>query len=339
MIKKHSKHKSFSCFIKIMCICIAFIAVFFLQIASSNAQASSQPPPVSGVNFENNKMYIGVWLNNIYSYQYTTGSYTIDMYLYFFWVDPNITAVDWYLINGYTVNPATSVLISSDLTSDVKYQIYRITAACSSAPDAKDFPFDTIKIEVAIELLTHGNKIEFVWLDGETGIDPNFINAGWVTTDLKLTTASHVYPLNAELPRAELVVTQQRQMLISNVQNLIPPTIFAIVSAFSFLFSLRDASAVGLRLGLNTSMLVTTLLFNFTVGTVVPPSSTITIYGLFIFAVLIFIVMNLIVTIAGFVQWFYYKNERQTKITNRWGFILSLIVPVVFFLLILLLRA
>jgi hypothetical protein len=317
------------------------VAIFFLLFFFQSFQATAQPPNQQtspGLHFEDNKVYLGIWINNIYSYDYLAGSYTVDMYLYFFWVDPNITTIDWYLMNGYPVNPVTTVLISSNLTGDVKDEIYRVTAACSTTPDASDFPFDSIKISVAVELLTHGNNIEIVWLDNESGVDRGFVNAGWKTTNLELTTSEHVYPLDAVLPRAELVITQQRQREFTSVQYLIPLAFFAIVSAFSFLFSLRDAAAVGLRLGLNTSMLVTTLLFNFTVSAAIPPSSSISLYALFSLSILIFIILNLIVTITGFVQWFYYKNEIQTKDTNRWGFIISLFVPVILFILIYFLR-
>ncbi len=288
--------------------------------------------------YENNTVYIGLWLNNIYSYQYLSGSYTLDIYLYFFWVDPNIETIDWYLMNGYPVNPATTVLVSSDLTGDVKYEIYRITGAFSSPPDASDFPFDTIELVVAVELLTHGYNIQLVWLENETGIDPGFENSRWVTTDIELSVATHSYPLDVELPRAEMVVTQQRQRAATSIQSFITPIIFSIVSGFSFLFNLKDAGSVGLRLGLNTSMLVTTLLFNFSISATIPPASSLTIYSLFMLSTLVFMVMNLIVTIVGFVLWFFYKNEALTRRANRWGFILSLLVPVIFFVIFYLFR-
>jgi hypothetical protein len=322
----------------IFCILVFVFSLFFLQNNQTKAQASEQQPQVTNVTFENDTVYLGVWLNNIYSYDYRTGAYTIDMYLYFFWVNPNLTTADWYLMNGYPVNPATTGLVSSNLTSEVKYEIYRITAACSVTPNANDYPFDKIKLVVAIELLTQGYNMQLSWLDNQTGIDPGFVNAGWRTTDLNLTTSIHVYPLDAELPRAELVVTQERQRMVTSIQTLIVPLIFAVVSAFSFLFPLKDASSVGLRLGLNTSMLVTTLLFNFAASALIPPSSTVTIYALVVTSILIFMVMNLLVTIVGFVHWFYYKNEPRTKITNRWGLIFSVTVPIVFFIVLYFLR-
>ena len=310
------------------------MAIIFLQSVYTCAGQSE----IEDIDYENNMVYVGIWLNNIYSYEYTAGDYTIDLFLYFFWVDPNIKTIDWILTNGYTVNPATTNLESSNLTSEVKYEIYRVTGVFSTSPDAKNYPFDSIKLGVGVELLTHDYDIELAWLENQTGLDPRFKNAGWVTTNLELSSTTHSYPLGVELPRAEMVVTQQRQLWLYSFQDIIPPMIFAIVSAFSFFFKLRDATAVGLRLGLNTSMLVTTLLFYFTVNAGVPPSSTITLYDMFIFSVMIFIVMNLVVTITGYVQFFHFKNELRARTTNRWGFIPSLVVPSVFFLLMYILR-
>ncbi len=322
----------------------AFIQTNFIRGQSSNLVSTENGYPLPQTQtldadyYENNTVYIGLWLNNIYSYQYLAGEYTLDMYLYFFWVDPNIATIDWYLMNGYPVNPATTILVSSNLTSEVKNEIYRVTAVCNTAPDAKDFPFDSIQLQVAIELLIHGYPTQLVWLENETGIDSGFVNARWVTTGINLTVSEHDYPLDVVLPRAEMVVTQERERPSAGIQSLITPAIFGIVSAFSFLFSLKDTGAVGLRLGLNTSMLVTTLLFNFAVSSIIPPASTIVLYSLFMLSILLFMVMNLIVTITGFVFWFYFKDEKRTKKVNRWGFLFSLLVPAVFFALLYIFR-
>ncbi|MCW3998868.1 MAG: hypothetical protein NWE93_01355 [Candidatus Bathyarchaeota archaeon] len=336
MKKQHGEKKKIA---NKLGLCLVAASMLFLLPTQTSAQ-TPQPPAFEAPSgtLENNQVFVGVWLNNIYTYEYRSGTYTLDMFLYFFWIDPNITTIDWYLLNGYPVNPATTVLVSSDRTSQVKYEIYRITAVCNTPPDAKDFPLDSIDIKVIIELITHGYDTELEWLVNQTGLDSSFKNSGWVTTNVNLTTSSHVYPLGVELPRAEMTITQHRQLILSSIQSMIPPAIFAIVSAFSFLFSLKDPASVGLRLGLNTSMLVTTLLYNFTVSASVPPSSTISIYGLFLLSILVFITLNLMVTIAGFVQYFHYKKEKQTRAVNRWGFLLSIIIPLLFFLLLYIFR-
>lgn len=328
-----------------------FICIFFLNSPTRvQAQLStpksgdpdyllSQVEITNPGSFENNKVYVGIWLINIYSFSYVSGSYTFDMYVYFFWVNPNITQIEWYLMNGYPITPISTILIEKSVSDAVKYEIYRTTARLSSSPDGSDFPFDTIKLPVTIEILKQGLDLSVEWLENETGIDPGFSNSGWETVNFELFESVHDYPLDAHLPKVEMVLTQQRRRPATVVQSLFPPLIFGMVSACSFLFSLRDSSAVGLRLGLNTSMLVTTLLFNFAISGTIPPSSTFILYDLFMFSVLIFIALNLVVTTIGFVSWFYFKNEKRTRLINRLGFLLSLIAPILFFILLFFLRS
>ncbi len=306
-------------------------------VETANVTMQSEDTPVQ---YENGTVYIGVWLIDVYNFQYQTGDYTFDFYLYFFWADPNpnITQIDWQLVNGYPVTPTSVVLIDRNLTGQVKHEIYRVTAHCNTPPDASDYPFDTIKLKLIIDLLTRGYYNNVAWLENQTGIAPEFKNAGWTTISLGLTVSQQDYPLGVEVPRAEMLITQQRQRPLSSFQSFIPPLIFGIVSTFSFLFSLREMAAVGLRIGLNTSMLVTTLLFAFTAGSAVPPSSTMTIYSLFLLSVLIFMVINVNVTIVGIVAWGRYKNESLVKRINRWGFVLALSLPVILFVFVYFLR-
>lgn len=168
---------------KLLSASFTILVIVCLQVAPTHAETPPNTTQIESVDFE--KVYLGLWLNNIYSYQYTEGSYTVDFYLYFFWIDPNIQTIDGYLLNGYPVNPSTITLVSNDTSSEIKSQIYRITAACSTTPDAKDFPLDTIQLGIAVEMLTHGYNLEFVWLENETGIDSNFKNAGWETSNVE----------------------------------------------------------------------------------------------------------------------------------------------------------
>ncbi|XHH09509.1 MAG: hypothetical protein ACFCUE_02460 [Candidatus Bathyarchaeia archaeon] len=291
------------------------------------------------VEYESDTVYMGVWLLNIYSFQYQTGDYTLDFYLYFFWVDPNITTIEWQLVNGYPITPTSVTLIDRNLNGEVKHEIYRVTARCNTSPDASDYPFDSVKLKLLFDFLTRRQYDNVAWLENQTGIDPGFKNAGWTTTGFDLTVSQYDYPLNVEVPRAELLITQQRQRPLSSFQAFIPPLIFGIVSTFSFLFSLKEMGAVGLRIGLNTSMLVTTLLFGFTAGAGVPPASTMTIYSLFLLSVLIFMVINLNVTIVGIVAWVRFKSERLVQRINRWGFVLAFSLPIILFILLYFVRA
>jgi hypothetical protein len=294
---------------------------------------------LQGVEFGNHAMYMGVWVIHIYNFQYTSGTYTLDMYVYFFWTDPNITTASWYLTNGYPINSAAKILVDSNVNGDIKYEFYRITATLNTPPDARDYPFDQINLKISIELINPGYGVNLAWLQNETGVDPGFVNPNWKTTNIQLTSSQHSYPLGIQAPLAEMTITQAKLKPSSALASLFPPLVFCFVSVVSFLFSLKDPGSVGLRMGLNTSMLITTILFQLNISASIPPSTSVSIFGLFSISVLVFLSLNLIVTIVGFAHFVKFKNEKFTVRVNRWGLVISIILPIMLFVVLNSLRA
>jgi hypothetical protein len=319
------------------------LSTLFQTAATNTASPSLQlmqafAPPPTYSEIPQDQVDIGLWLINVFDYQYTQGVYTADMYIYFFWTNTNIDTIDWYFANGYPITPTAITLVANNTSTDVKYEVYRATARLSSTPDAQDFPFDKINLTITVDVFTHGQDIGLSWLTDQTGLDAKFVNSGWKTDTVKLTTSSHNYPLDVSIPRAEMVVIQQRQRITTSINPFVTPAIFALVCAVSFLFSLKEMSAVALRIGLNTSMLVTTLLFSFTISNQIPPSSTLVLYSIYLLSILIFMVSNLIVTIIGVVGWIKFRDEKRTQRANQVGFLISVIVSILIFLLFYILR-
>ncbi len=294
---------------------------------------------LKGLDFGNHTIYVGIWVLHIYNYQYTTGNYVLDMYVYFFWTDPNITTANWYLTNGYPINDAAKVLVSSDVNGTIKYEVYRVTATLNNPPDAREYPFDQINLKISLEIINPGYTPNLAWVQNQTGVDPAFVNPNWKTTNIELFVSKHAYPLGSEPPYAEMTITQEKLKPSSAFASLFPPLIFSFVSAISFLFSLKDPGSVGLRMGLNTSMLITTILFQLNISSAVPPSTSISIFALFSISVLVFLSMNLVVTIFGFAHFVKYKNADFTMKVNRWGFVISIIAPVLLFTVLFVFRA
>jgi hypothetical protein len=308
--------------------------------ASGYQTANAAAPGFSTADViqNDNTVNVGVWLINMFGFQYTSGDYIADMYVYFYWTNPNITTIDWHFANGYPVTPTSVTLIGNMTNGNLKAEVYRATANLNSPPDASDFPFDKINITVAINLVPHGNNLTLTWMTNQTGVDSKFANPGWKTTNLSLESSINDYPLGIEVPKATMVVTQERQRSTQSFSPFIPPIFFAIVCGVSFMFSLKEMAAVGLRIGLNTSMLVTTLLFSFGISSSIPPASSMVLYTIFLLSILLFMVSNLVVTIIGVVGWLKYKDEKRTTKSNKLGFVISIIVPVVVFTLFYLLK-
>ena len=293
---------------------------------------------LQGLDFGNHTIYVGVMVIHIYNYQYTTGTYTLDLYSYFFWTDPNIATANWYLTNGYPINSGSKILVTSNYSGAIKYEFYRTTAIFNTPPDAKDFPFDQITLNITFELINPGYYVNLAWLQNQTGVDSNFINPIWKTTNIALSSEAHPYTLGVVAPTAEMSITQERVKQSSAIASLFPPLVFCIVSAISFLFSLKDPPSVGLRLGLNSSMLITTILFELSISNSIPPSTSLSVFGLFTISVIIFLALNLVVTIAGFAYFVKFKDVNKTMRINRWGCLFSIIIPILLFTVLYLLR-
>jgi hypothetical protein len=325
-----------------------FLFMVILQVTgpvTGNPQTNDQTVNATSSGFKtvdvvqsDDTVNIGVWLINMFGFQYTSGDYIADMYVYFYWTNPNITTIDWHFANGYPVTPTSVTMVGNMTSGNLKAEIYRATANLNSPPDASDFPFDKINVTIAINLIAHGNNLSLTWMSNETGTDAKFANPGWKTVKLSLENSINDYPLGVIVPKATMVLTQERQRPTQSFSPFLPPVFFAIVCAVSFLFSLKEMAAVGLRIGLNTSMLVTTLLFSFTVSNNIPPSSTTVLYTVFLVSILLFMVSNLIVTIVGVVGWIKYKDEKRTTNANKLGFLISIIVLLVAFAIFFLLR-
>ncbi len=315
--------------------------VLFSAVSSAQSTSSPLQPQtiVPNVEFSSDKIYVGIWITNIFDFRYTTGDSTLDMYLYFFWTNSNLTTIDWQFANGYPIDPDSVTLISDSNSSGVRYQIYRALARFVTEPDARDYPFDSLNITVIFDVNPHGNDVDLQWLSDQTGVDPYFENSGWTTTGIDLSASIHVYPLGITVPRAEMVVTQIREDIMDSLHPFIAPIVFAVVCACAFFFNLKDKDSVAARLGLITSMLVTLLLYDFTQTSEIPPSTTIDLYSVVIVTILLFMTINLLVTIFGAYEWIKRSDEKTVNRIDRWGLLTSIVVPILVFLVVFVLRS
>jgi hypothetical protein len=326
---------------------IIFLSLFFLlslNLILGNSQAieqvSAENTPIVNqaidIGNENNTMYVGLYLIQCYGFEYKTGSYTYDFYVRFLWTDPNIKTADWYLMNGYPAYPGAKLLIDENKTGNVKWELYRVRANLNVPIEPTDYPFDRINLPISIELLSHNYNISLVWFKPATGIDPDFKIVGWSSPVYTLNTSVSYYPLRVE-PRADMDILMERNFYGAFLKSVLPLLIFCFVAGVGFLFKMKDDSAFALRIGIGTSMLISTVLFNISEQNDIPPVTRFTFYNAIIAAVVAFLALFLIVTILGYVEWKRSNDEKKVERINRIGFIVTLAVPIVILTLLLLL--
>jgi len=132
-------------------------------------------------------------------------------------------------------------------------------------------------------------------------------------------------------------VLMERNFYGAFLKSVFPLLIFCFVAGVGFLFKMKDDSAFALRIGIGTSMLISTVLFNISEQNDIPPVTRFTFYNAIIAAVVAFLALFLIVTILGYVEWKRSNDEKKVERINRIGFIVTLVVPIVILTLLLLL--
>ena len=326
---------------------IIFISLFFLlslNLVVGHSQALEQVSAENtlfanhaiDIGNEKNTMYISLYLIQCYGFEYKTGSYTYDFYIRFLWTDPNIKTADWYLMNGYPAYPGAKLLIDENKTGNIKWELYRVRANLNVPIEPTDYPFDRINLPVSIELLSHNYNISLVWFKPATGIHPDFRIVGWSSPVYTLNTSVSNYPLRDE-PRADMDILMGRNFYGAFLKSVFPLLIFCFIVGVGFLFKMKDDSAFALRIGIGTSMLISTVLFNISEQNDIPPVTRFTFYNAIIAAVVAFLALFLIVTILGYVEWKRHNDEQRVERINRIGFMVALAVPIVILAILLLL--
>ncbi len=303
------------------------------QAAVPNLSAYA-PAPVPDVIRENNTISVGIHLIDMYNFEYKTGRYTYDMYVFFFWTDPNITTADWYLMNGYPTYPGAKLLVDADRNSTVKWELYRVRADLNAPIEPTNYPFDRVSLPVSIELLTHKCPTNLVWLDKETGIDSGFSNVGWSRPLYRLNNSVSYYPLGIVSPRGDMIIVMDRYPFGAFMKTIFLPLVFCFVAAVCFLFRMHDTAAFTLRVGIITSMLVSAVLFIFAEQGEIPPVSQITLFHTFMASTICFLALGLVTTVVGYVTWMRTSNKEYVDRINRAGFVVSVTIPLLLFWLL-----
>jgi hypothetical protein len=303
------------------------LAVPFVSTTALGEKAADTPAPSALPQYGN--VTISLYVINVYGFDYKSGSYTFDFYLELQWNDTRIEFVDWYLMNGMPSYPGAKSLVYIDNTSGQRSELWRVRADLSVPMMANEYPFDSVDLPISVELLTPYFNTSLVWNAAQSGVDPGFKIVGWDIASVRYATGFHVYTLKYDEPQAVMTVTITRSPAVALISTILPPMIFCIVSACSFFLRLDDNSSFGLRIGMNTSMIITSVLFNMSEIGQIPPVTDFSFYSLFFLAVLCFLAGNLIVTMVEYVYWKRGTSSARLRSINFWGALACLILPAI----------
>jgi hypothetical protein len=307
---------------------LLLLAAPFVSLTAAAAEKPADAPAPAAVP-QYGDVTLSLYVINIYNFEYKTGDYTLDFYLKLNWTDSRIDFVNWYVMNGRPSYAGAKELVDMDNKSADRYELWRVREDLSTPMLLNDYPFDHVSLPISVELLNPNFNCSLVWDTTQSGIDPSMAIAGWSINGATYSTSFHQYPLGVAEPQAVMTISITRNTVVAFMNTILPPLVFCVVSAFSFLLRLDDGGSFGLRIGLNTSMIITAVLFNISEVSQVPPMTGFSFYGLFFLAVICFLAGNLLVTMAEYIGWRRGYRAGRMRNINNYGALATLILPAI----------
>lgn len=233
---------------------------------------------------------VGVHLLSIGKLDVATGTYTVDFYLSLRSTE-DMGDLHLEFMNGR----ASSIDKLYDTPTEKQY---RYQANLMTNIDVRRFPWDEHALPIIIESATRQSKDIVFQLDTErTAIDEAVLIVGWklvprFTTHVR----SHVYTSydNEAYSQIAFQVHIERLVFISSLKTFFPVLCFVLITFASLILTVEKLDS---RLGMNTAMLMASVMFHLTTTSQLPPAAYLTIADKAIIAAYLTIGLNLFLTV------------------------------------------
>jgi hypothetical protein len=244
----------------------------------------------------------------------------------FQWNNQNLSPASFEFMNG---RPITKEKIYEARTNETNEVWYRVQANLFITPEFNSYPFDTQDLKIILEdskfntsTLNYAPKQDII------GTDEQFSIAGWKIQSSDIEVTNHDYPWEESYSQLTFTIKLTRDAGLTSTKLLLPPIIFCVVSGLSFFFK---ADKITHRLGLGTSMLISAVMFHLSQTSSLPPLPSLILIDKIMIAVYAFLASSLFATTLIYIDEEYWKDVDYTKIVNRFGGILTLVLPFIVF--------
>ncbi len=205
-----------------------FILTCLSLFAITIAKADLYPVDINKISEKAEKVYVGVYLMNIYDINMSANSYYADFYLWCKWkgkINPltNIEFVNYVEKWGFTKH---SIYDTTQILSDgFNYNILRVEGRFYHPFLLKDFPLDIQKLDIQIENSEYTN-LQLVYLpaENESGFRPELKIPGWSIGGSTINSFNNKYNTSFGMPNID---KEEYSNLTYNLE---------IVRPFSFFF-------------------------------------------------------------------------------------------------------
>jgi|GEM_PF-1046181 len=275
---------------------------------------------------------VGIYVVSFGGYDFNKGTYTIDFYIWFLWNEStspaNFTPACFEFMNG---RATTKEKISDGYENGTGLRSlwYRVQASLYTEPQFKDYPFGSQDLFIIVE--DSKNSVEnlvYQAIVPESGIDEELRISGWKIKGTTITISEKEYKWGEKYSRVTFVMNLERETTTTAVKTLLPPIIFCVVSGLSFFFKYDK---IANRVGFGTSMLISAVMFHVSQVSSLPPLGNLIMIDKIMIATYSFLAASLISTTLIYIDEEYWKDKDYTTQTNRYGAMVSIILPFIVF--------
>jgi hypothetical protein len=257
-------------------------------LVSSGAGAES---PAGSTEVGPVTVKVGIYVLNVGKFDLLTGSYTVDFYLDMTTVPAGQDMGDakFEFINGR----AASVDKLIDTPGE---KFYRVQANLQTNVDMRRYPWDSHALPIVIEPANRGKKsLIYVVDQAQSGIDPGVTFVGWNLLGAGSEVRDHHYAIYGET-YSQYVFSLKigRLLLMSSLKTFLPVLCFLLISLISLLVSVDKLDS---RVGLNTAMLIASVMFHMSISAQLPPAGYLTVADKVLIATYGTIAINLLFTV------------------------------------------
>jgi hypothetical protein len=279
------------------------------------APAAEPPPPAPAAQEGPVRVKVGIYVLSIGKFDVASGTYTVDFYI-------SMTSVDgrdmgdarFEFMNGRATGAPDKLI---DKPNE---KFYRVQANLMTNVDLRRFPWDKHELPIIIESATRG-KTELIYEidEKQTGLDPSILFIGW---DLDRSRAKgevrdHVYEIYGETySQVVFKLPIARLMFISSLKTFLPIACFLLISFVSLLATIDKLDT---RVGMNTAMLIASVMFHLSISNQIPPAGYLTIADKVMIATYLSIGLNLFLSVT-MMRWMQLKQEDRAKTLRERSF-------------------
>jgi hypothetical protein len=268
-----------------------FVVVVCGAVASARAQeaAPEQLPVAPEAEKKAQEIRVGVYILNLGKFDVSSGAFTVDFYLSMTSEAPFEKGA-FEFMNGR----ASSLDVITDKPNE---KFYRIQANLFENVDLKAYPFDRHALTIQIEEKSANNgQVVYVPDEAQSGIDPLVTFVGWeLAGQPHGRVLEHDYALYKEkYSRFVYEIAIRRTALAAILKAFVPVGFILLVGLLSLIIR---ANNVGMRFGLNTSMLLAAVMFHLNLTSSLPPVGYLTFGDKFMIATYVSLGLCLVSTL------------------------------------------